>query len=216
MSDIYIEKETKFPTPGKLIVITGITASGKDTLMNHFIENGDAIQLLSYTTRPKRPGEVNGVDYHFISQEEFESQLVEGAFFQYRRTFNANGMVYYYGNKAEDMMRIVDGKNIFWRVSPDAAGRAVDIIEGNFSPEMAKILLSRMTRVFVGVDRLTVCLDRARNRDGGMDNAEILHRFREELDSYYKYHDQYDIIISNMDLESSIAQINLLLKKDDQ
>lgn len=54
-----------------LIVITGISGSGKDTLGRYLQEYG-VTKLVSYTTRPMRESEQEGVDYHFISKEEYE------------------------------------------------------------------------------------------------------------------------------------------------
>lgn len=56
-----------------LFVITGQTLTGKTTLMNKLIEKTGIKQIVTYTNRPMREGEVNGVDYHFVSTEEIES-----------------------------------------------------------------------------------------------------------------------------------------------
>lgn len=55
-----------------LLTMTGPTASGKTELLKELVKNPAFQKLVSVTTRPKRPGEVEGVDYYFISEEEFE------------------------------------------------------------------------------------------------------------------------------------------------
>lgn len=64
-----------------MLVILGESASGKTTLLKMFIsENPKYHKIVTYTTRPMRDGEVDGVDYHFISQDAF-NELVESGFF---------------------------------------------------------------------------------------------------------------------------------------
>ena len=57
---------------GKLICLVGQTASGKDTIANYLRDTYGYKQVCSYTTRPKRPNETNGVEHYFISDEEME------------------------------------------------------------------------------------------------------------------------------------------------
>lgn len=64
-----------------MLVILGESASGKTTLLNMFIEtNPQYRKIITYTTRPMRVGEVDGVDYHFVSQSTFD-ELVKQDFF---------------------------------------------------------------------------------------------------------------------------------------
>lgn len=64
----------------RLIIVCGKTNSGKSTLKNALLQHGFE-SIVTYTTRSPRPGEVNGVDYHFVSEETFENlkkeQLLE-------------------------------------------------------------------------------------------------------------------------------------------
>lgn len=55
-----------------LLTVTGPTASGKTELLKELVKNPAFQKLVSVTTRPKRPGEVEGIDYYFISEEEFQ------------------------------------------------------------------------------------------------------------------------------------------------
>ena len=55
-----------------MLVIVGPSACGKTQIVNHLIANYGYEKLVTYTTRPMRVNEVNHIDYHFISKEEFE------------------------------------------------------------------------------------------------------------------------------------------------
>ena len=58
---------------GGVFIISGPSGSGKDTVLKRIIETNDVNKIIGYTTRPIREGEVNGIDYYFVSKEEFEN-----------------------------------------------------------------------------------------------------------------------------------------------
>ena len=71
---------------GSLIIISGTTCAGKGTVIKKLLERDKNMVLsLSYTSRPIRKGEVDGIDYKFISHEEFESKIEKGDFLEYAK-----------------------------------------------------------------------------------------------------------------------------------
>ena len=65
-------------------MITGPSGVGKGTLIRSLLQQIPALEVsVSATTRPPRPGEVDGVDYHFISEEQFDANLAKGAFIEH-------------------------------------------------------------------------------------------------------------------------------------
>ena len=191
---------------GKLLVLTGFTASGKDTLMNRLLESGAVDhQLMSYTTRPPRQGEIDGVDYNFLRNDAFEGMLAKDEFFQYRQVESPKG-TYYYGNKREDIYEVLNGKNVVWRLSIDVAAKAEELIASKFKPEVASMILPQLHKVFINVERLTVCKDRARKRSH-MPNDELVNRLRSEYNDYLKYRSQFDLTVTNSDLDTAYEEI---------
>jgi len=75
---------------GQLIVLSGPSGAGKDTVAKHLVEgDGNVVISVSATSRPVRPGEKDGVDYHFMSREDFEAKILEGAFLEHA-LYNGN------------------------------------------------------------------------------------------------------------------------------
>ncbi|MCC8049689.1 MAG: guanylate kinase [Clostridiales bacterium] len=85
---------------GKVIAIAGPTCSGKTTLAKFLAKYGFE-QIVTYTTRPMRRGERDGVDYHFISETEFLKKQSE-AFFAESTSYDATFGKCYYGSALKD------------------------------------------------------------------------------------------------------------------
>ena len=78
---------------GNLFVISGPSGAGKGTLISRLVErNPQTWVSVSATTRSPRPGEVDGKDYHFLSEEEFEQILEEDGFLEHALMEHSNAM----------------------------------------------------------------------------------------------------------------------------
>jgi len=73
---------------GLLIVVSGPSGTGKTTLCRRACEQGGAVFSISCTTRAPRPGEQHGVDYFFLTEEDFVARVDRGEFFEYARVHN--------------------------------------------------------------------------------------------------------------------------------
>ncbi len=91
--------------PPILFVITGPSGSGKGTVIRHLLETyEDLEQVVTYTTRCPREGEVDGVHYRFIDEEVFQRLRREGEIFEYERVYDD----YYYASPANVLHRGID------------------------------------------------------------------------------------------------------------
>ncbi|MDR2200038.1 MAG: guanylate kinase [Deltaproteobacteria bacterium] len=78
---------------GRLIVISAPSGSGKSSLINAVrkeLGEDKVAYSVSHTTRPPRPGEIEGKDYHFVSQEEFDRMVAEGEFLEWNSAFGSS------------------------------------------------------------------------------------------------------------------------------
>lgn len=84
----------------KIIVITGKSSSGKNSLQNYLVSNYDFVNLVSHTTRPPRPNESNGYDYYFINKEDFINMNNKDLFIEtreYKVNTEIGNDIWYYG-----------------------------------------------------------------------------------------------------------------------
>lgn len=92
---------------GMLCIISAPSGTGKSTLIKALIQNDNFLNnvklSISYTTRLKRPGEVHGKEYYFISVKKFESMINANLFFEYAKVFN-----HYYGTKKSDIAALLE------------------------------------------------------------------------------------------------------------
>ncbi|SVD66287.1 uncharacterized protein METZ01_LOCUS419141, partial [marine metagenome] len=76
---------------GMMFVLSSPSGAGKTTLTKKLAENDTNFSIsISYTTRKPRPNEINGKDYYFVNDREFESLLKEDNFYEYANIFNNN------------------------------------------------------------------------------------------------------------------------------
>jgi len=96
-----------------LLVLSGPTAAGKDTLMKALLKKSRSIRrLVTTNSRPKRKGEKEGVDYHFVTRDEFERLISEDAFIEW-----VEYLGHYKGTQKKHLYEALDsGKDVLWRI----------------------------------------------------------------------------------------------------
>jgi guanylate kinase len=93
------------PGRGRLFIVSAPSGTGKTTLVERLVQAMPEIVLSrSFTSRPPRPGEADGVDYNFISRQAFQSMIEAGDFLEYADVFGN-----YYGTSARETERVLAG-----------------------------------------------------------------------------------------------------------
>lgn len=85
-----------------ILILMGKTASGKDIIAKELVSNYKFGKIITYTTRPPRPNEKDGVDYYFISQSDFQEKIKADFFVEWKVYQSAFGD-WYYGTAFEDL-----------------------------------------------------------------------------------------------------------------
>lgn len=103
---------------GKLVILSGPSGVGKDTVLEAWKEKEPRVErVVAYTTRAPRPGEVHGIDYHFVPREQFDRHAREGDFLEFKEV-HGNG----YATPLKDMERMLaEGKIAILKIDVQGA-----------------------------------------------------------------------------------------------
>lgn len=102
---------------GKLFVISGASGVGKSTVLSRVMEQNESLRFsVSATTRPPRPGEVDAVNYYFVSKEQFEDMIQKDAFVEY----DAH-MGNYYGTPKDQLEEKLVKGSVILDIEPNGA-----------------------------------------------------------------------------------------------
>lgn len=111
---------------GLLIVISGPSGAGKGTICKRFMEKNENVVLsVSATTRAPRNGEVDGINYHFMSKEQFKQKIQENDFLEYAEVYDN-----YYGTPKSNVQEILDsGKDVILEIDIQGALKVKENVE---------------------------------------------------------------------------------------
>ena len=171
---------------GLLIVVSGPAGSGKGTVNAQLVATGDFVFSVSATTRAPRPGEINGVNYHFIDREEFQRRIDEGGFLEYT-SYCDN----FYGTPMKEAMAVLEsGKNLILEIECDGAKNVKRIF-----PEAVLIMLIPPT--------FSIQEERLRGR--ATETEEVIIKRLEKAKREIEQIDAYDYIVYNYNGGSAVA-----------
>jgi len=189
-----------------LIVLSGKTASGKDTIIERLLSGYPSIRkIITTTTRIPRNEEKAGIDYKFITEEEFKRKINEGDFLEYVE-YGGN----FYGTEKPQILLALD-ESVIWKIDPSRSGEIRQFVEKAFSPPIASQLLRNLLVIYLTVDDETI-LQRLKQR--GLPEKEINLRIEEDKLYWERYKDKYDYVIENVPgkLDETVSQISRIIE----
>ncbi|MDH5692543.1 MAG: guanylate kinase, partial [Gammaproteobacteria bacterium] len=130
--------------PGTLFIISAPSGAGKTSLVKALLQSTNDIQVsVSHTTRKPRPGEVDGVHYHFVSQEGFDELRSRGDFLEYAEVFGAS-----YGTSKKGLQeKLEQGVDVILEIDWQGADQVRQVMPNTISvfilPPSRKTLESR-------------------------------------------------------------------------
>ena len=175
---------------GAILIISGPSGCGKSTLLKEVYKDiEDYYFSISTTTRAPRKGEINGVDYFFVTKEEFEKDINNGDFLEYAKVHDN-----YYGTSLKPINNALDeSKLVIFDI--DVQGHEI----------VRKKLDSITTSVFITTPSLEVLENRLNSRN--TDSIEIIEKRIKNAKGEVEYFQDYDYLIINDDLQTAAKQL---------
>ncbi len=179
---------------GSLIIISGTTCAGKGTVVDRLIKRNPNLALsISYTSREMRDGETNGVEYFFISQEDFEQKIRNEEFLEYEIVQYGK----YYGTPKKEVRNLLEqGKDVILEIDVKGSQKIKEMF-----PET--ILIFILAPSMEEVKRRII----ARGKEN---NEQIIKRFQvayQEINEIPKY----NYVVVNDQLTEAVAKIEAIL-----
>ena len=179
---------------GGVLVVTGPSGVGKGTLINRLLERVPSLTLsVSATTRPPRPGEVEGRDYHFLSEEEFEKRLLRNEFLEHAM-YAGN----HYGTPRDEIDRADDG--LVLEIEVEGARQVRD-------------RLPEALQVFIAPPSPEALRERLLKR--GTDSEEQMRRRLARAEEELAARSEFKHVIVNDDLAKAVAELERLAARID-
>ena len=182
----------------QILVLSGPSGSGKTTIVERLIRESSVplIKAISATTRPQRPGEIDGVAYYFLTTDEFVKRRDRDEFLETAEVFGAG---YWYGTLKSEIQRAKDAKG--WAFLEVDVEGALKIIA--FYPDALTIFLKPPS--------LEVCEQRLRSR--ATDSEETIQRRLRKVHQELALADRYCYQVVNDDLDRAVNEIKAIIAK---
>ena len=180
---------------GLLLVVSAPAGCGKGTILGEILKDDSFYYSISATTRAPREGEQDGVNYHFITKEEFEQRIAQGGMLEYAQ-YCGN----YYGTPKKEVEQMRE------------AGRDV-ILEIEVEGAM-KVRALCPDAVFLFIAPPSVEELRRRLNKRGTEAAEVIEERVSQAARELSYADRYDYIIVNGELEKAIQDFRTVVRAE--
>jgi len=186
-----------FRSKGFIFIISSPSGCGKTTLANILLKDDSNLkQSISVTTRPKREGEVNGKDYFFISEGEYQKMIEEDLLLEHAKVFNN-----FYGTPREHVENILEqGKDILC------------VIDWQGGVNLMKKVRQDTVSAFILPPSLGELKTRLTVR--ATDSIEVIDRRLGEAKKEISKCDQYDYIVINDEVDECATQLRTILEAE--
>lgn len=171
----------------KLLIFSAPSGSGKTTIVNHLLKTFDTLSFsISATSREQRPDEVDGVNYYFLTPDEFRQKIEENAFVEWEEVYPNQ----YYGTLKSELERI-------WALNQHVIFD-VDVVGGI---KIKRKYPEQSLSVFVKPPSVEALEERLLSRK--TESEEALKRRIAKAEQELKYQDQFDLLLINDDLQQA-------------
>ena len=179
--------------PGTLFVFAAPSGAGKTSLVKALLGKMDDISVsVSHTTRAMRPGEQDGVDYHFVDIPTIEKMVVEKAFLEHAKVFDN----YYGTSRAGIEQQLAQGKDVILEIDWQGAQQVRKLM-----PETVGVFILPPSRAAL----------EARLRGRGTDSEAIIVRRMCDAQSESAHYDEFDYVVINDDFDTALGELQAIV-----
>jgi len=177
---------------GQLFIVSAPSGAGKTSLVNALLEKDPGLRLsISYTTRAPRPGEQDGVHYHFIKHRDFENMLTDKAFVEHAKVFD-----HYYGTAQA------------WLVEQLAQGTDV-ILEIDWQGAELVRTMTEASSIFIMPPSREALENRLQNRK--QDSPDVIAKRMAKAISEMTHYGEFDYVVINDLFETALGELQCIV-----
>ena len=174
---------------GILFIISAPSGAGKTSLVNELLNNMSNIKAsVSHTTRDRRPGEVDGINYHFVSRQQFIDMIEQGAFLEHAEVFGN-----FYGTSQQWVSdTLATGEDVILEIDWQGAGQVRDLFPDS-------------TSIFILPPSKQALRERLHNR--AQDNADVIDKRIAAATEEMSHYIEADFMVVNDDFDYALQQL---------
>jgi guanylate kinase len=182
---------------GLMLVLSSPSGAGKTSISRRLLAEDSGIELsVSATTRRRRPGEVEGKDYHFVSNEDFHLMINNRELMEHAKVFD-----HYYGTPSGPVLAaMAEGRDVLFDIDWQGTQQLAD---ANRDDLVSVFILPPSTR-----DLEKRLLTRAQ------DSADVVAKRMAKASDEMSHYREYDYILVNTDLDQAVASVRAILEAE--
>ena len=183
-------------TTGTLYIVSAPSGAGKTSLVKALVDAQPQVRVsVSHTTRAMRPGEVDGVNYHFVSREEFLARLERNEFLEHGEVFGN-----LYGTSQRWLEQtLAEGYDLILEIDWQGA-------------QQVRKLMPQAKSIFILPPTQEALRHRLTNR--GQDSGEIIERRMREAVSEMSHYVEYDYLVINDDFNHALSDLKAIFRSN--
>jgi guanylate kinase len=181
---------------GTLFIVSAPSGAGKTSLLKQLIGQDEQLHIsMSYTTRPMRPGEIDGKDYHFVNHEGFLRKVEDGSFLEHARVFDN-----YYGTDRQEVReQLEQGFDVIleidWQGAQQIRSQMFDTISIFILPPSEEELRHRL-------------------EGRGQDDEEVIAKRMSAARTEISHYLEYDYLVINDDFDQALQEMKSIVQAD--